>query len=350
MLTLSSGSEGKKLLDAEMASRRAVIAKGGTPKGGKEFRLRLIGLRLSNLRDDKNVKGSGQLDGVSVSCIFVGRAQLSFPIEQWAGTKSKNKTKAKKSKSKTLPAKSEGSAPPPDLKHSSEEPLNGDMEEDNFDDEEGEKLSRSFDDFCDDDKPAVNGQIDARANQPASSDPLWAAVGDDDVSFDFADEDTPIDTTYKPFFTGGPSLNSKRHMGDGPTPMEDRLSFESKKRSTDDDDIIFIDDEVPSGPLECPVCSRSFIGSTVALSAHVASHFDDEPGQYLFLVISLGVMLTSWFITRACQEEGQGRLLVFAQAGGFLLQAFLLQGELEGAGEVRQRHVLEALVLVPPFC
>lgn len=48
-----------------MANRRAIIAKGGTPKGGKEFCLRLIGLRLSNLRDDKNVKGSGKLDGVS---------------------------------------------------------------------------------------------------------------------------------------------------------------------------------------------------------------------------------------------------------------------------------------------
>lgn len=129
----------------------------------------------------------------------------------------------------------------------------------------------------------MDDDSDSHDRQPASSDPLWAAVGDDDdneLAFNFDDEDTPIDTTYKPFFTGGPSLNSKKYTGDGPTPMNERLSFESKKRSTEDDDIVFVDDETPSGPLQCPVCSRMFVGSAIALSAHVASHFDDdEPGE-----------------------------------------------------------------------
>lgn len=196
-------------------------------------------------------------------------------ISQWAGTKTKAKSK-KKNKQKGVTVKSEGAASASDLgvaldlDRSSEEPfINGDLEEDDGD---------AFDLFgADEDRKPQLDDCGLKEKEPASSDPLWAAVGfDEDVSFDFDDEDTPIDTTYKPFFTGGPSLNSKKHTGDGPTPMEDRLSFESKKRSTEDDDIIFVDDEVPPGPLECPVCSRSFVGSTVALSAHVASHFDDD--------------------------------------------------------------------------
>lgn len=64
-------SEGKKLLDKELADRKALIARGGTPKGGKEFSLRLIGLRLSNLRDERATQDAGKLDSVSVktSCV-----------------------------------------------------------------------------------------------------------------------------------------------------------------------------------------------------------------------------------------------------------------------------------------
>lgn len=62
---MTISSEGKKLLDKEIANRRQMIARGQTPKGGKDFHLRLIGLRLSNLRDEKATKGKGKLDKVS---------------------------------------------------------------------------------------------------------------------------------------------------------------------------------------------------------------------------------------------------------------------------------------------
>lgn len=54
------------MLDKEIAERKALVARGGVPKGGKEFSLRLIGLRLSNLRDEQLTKNKGgKLDGVS---------------------------------------------------------------------------------------------------------------------------------------------------------------------------------------------------------------------------------------------------------------------------------------------
>ena len=141
---------------------------------------------------------------------------------------------------------------------------------------------------------------------------MWAALGplDDEVlrsiehdgGEDSADNgatkfynsmDRPME--YKPFFTAGESLNSRKERA-APVPLQDRLTFEQRERGSDTStsscqkgldetsrptastsksnsgDSVSRD----GGLLTCPVCSKSFVGSELALSAHVAAHFDDD--------------------------------------------------------------------------
>lgn len=159
-------------------------------------------------------------------------------------------------------------------------------------DDDDDEHNSHHDEGGEDDVPSPLSQ-----KQPASSDPLWANFGGDDDAFldGWDDEgegeggeglfynsiDRPYD--YKPFFTAGESLNSKKQTSSGalaaPAAMKDRLSFESKRVKTEEEeaeeedaDMVIID----SGGMPCPVCFKTFAGSELALSAHVASHFDDD--------------------------------------------------------------------------
>lgn len=153
--------------------------------------------------------------------------------------------------------------------------------EDPNDTEEAEMLAALNDEYGGDGDGDGEGDV-AESGQPkasASSDPLWASLGGlDDV--DFPDEETfynPIDRPmdYKPFFTAGESLNSRKER-DAPASMKDRLSFEQKVKAEDEDTTEGSTASTSRGPLTCPVCSKTFVGSELALSAHVAAHFEDE--------------------------------------------------------------------------
>jgi hypothetical protein len=224
------------------------------------------------------------------------KLELTLLLSKWASTKRKSKA-GLKSKGKGK-GKKETSVSPDELAFES-----GDLDEDHnrslFGDEEDNHSLAS--DLDDDIKPTLeDGEGDeleqlssfirsSQGDHPSSTDQLWAAVGDDvDLSQlegfdeDSADEEDlnkPIDTTFKPFWTAGEGLNSKKQRGvDAPAPIKDRLSFESKrvKEEIDEEaDLWIVEEEPVVGPLQCPVCEKSFAGSEVALSAHVAMHFDD---------------------------------------------------------------------------
>ncbi|KAK4050692.1 hypothetical protein OIV83_003418 [Microbotryomycetes sp. JL201] len=263
-------AEGKRLLDKEVAERSKAISKGGTPKGGKDFNLRLIGLRLSNLRDERSSKTKGS------------------NLETWKGS-------------------TKGDSKPDviSLLSSDEDDVHGD------DDDQDCKPDINNEgpvDFGDDDDDGVKAEDDVEPKPPASSDPLWAAL-DGDMPLDFDDHalasnmtnydllekyvEDDVRLANKPFFTIGESLNGRVEQA-APTPLVDRLNLhgngrngpttdklfraEKKKQDDDVDDVNDDDDAVAItddnvGPMQCPVCEKAFVGSEVALTAHVEQHF-----------------------------------------------------------------------------
>ncbi|KAK4704754.1 DNA polymerase kappa, partial [Phenoliferia sp. Uapishka_3] len=223
--------EGKKLLDKEISDRKTAVARGQPVKGKKELTIRLLGLRVSNLRDD--AASTGKLDS-------------------WAGkTKPGSSKKGKKSRgAKTVCVKNE---------HNDED-LTGDFSEDEL------VLSEEKVRFI------AEGGIkeEDQESAPASSDPLWAAIdGEDGDSYlaelEQMDQDLEEEEEkYKPFFTAGPSLNSRLAMESLPAPERDRLAFGVRE---DPEDTLGV------RKLQCPVCDKSFLASEAAFSSHVNSHF-----------------------------------------------------------------------------
>jgi hypothetical protein len=119
-----------------------------------------------------------------------------------------------------------------------------------------------------------------------------AAAAEIDAKF-YNSMDRPME--YKPFFTAGESLNSRKEWAP-PAPLQDRLSFEHKGRiEVDEKSRLGCQEGSKSEPtteiggnanqpssgggpglLTCPVCTKAFVGSELALSAHVAAHFDND--------------------------------------------------------------------------
>ncbi|KAM0747038.1 DNA/RNA polymerase [Meredithblackwellia eburnea MCA 4105] len=245
--------EGKKLLDKEIADRKKALARGIKVKGKKEFSLRLLGLRMGNLRDESERKQGG---------------------------KSINKTMAS---SKPSTSRSNSVKPltskPQLIKHESNdqhfidltfsEDGDGDLNpqeselkvEDDVDDEGSEGAVLDMDDV----KDEPDGDVKL---PPSSGEAMWAELdGEDADEFlaelakaDFGDgtvdeegDGSEGEGRHKPFFTGGPSINSKLQV-EMPVSDCDRLEFGK------------------SG-LECPICGKVFMGSEAAISAHVEEHF-----------------------------------------------------------------------------
>ncbi|KAL8276381.1 hypothetical protein RQP46_011226 [Phenoliferia psychrophenolica] len=206
--------EGKKMLDKEISERKMAFKYKKVVKGKPvlELTVRLLGLRVTNLRDDME-KGKS--------------------LDKWAGKSKPNVSKGKAT------VKLE-----PDLEWE-------------IDPEEVEDLYADTMEVDDDHRP------------PASSDPLWAAIdGEDgdaylaaleshDPEAEAKEHDVEEDEDYKPFFTAGPSMNSRLEV-DVPAPEPDRLAFDSTATL-------------------CPMCNKNFAGSAAALQGHVDSHFEDEP-------------------------------------------------------------------------
>ncbi|SCV73369.1 BQ2448_7295 [Microbotryum intermedium] len=250
--------EGKRLLEKEVEGWKKERAKGNKTKGGDRFALRLIGLRVSNLRDMRALReGKGKIED------WVGQGKRRGPED---GRK-KEGSKIQRTK------------------------LENDEAMTNIDEAEG----------IGEGNLGLGGHaLKMEDTEPASSDPLWASfdhdLDDDEKDGDegflseidaLASEYGPVDTTFKPFFTAGESLNAKKEAKrEGPAPEKDQLRFAEREvlvlsDSDDDDDGDEKDDVGQEGErrkkqLRCPVCFKSFAGSEVALSAHVAAHFDER--------------------------------------------------------------------------
>ncbi|KAK4055057.1 hypothetical protein OIO90_003398 [Microbotryomycetes sp. JL221] len=244
--------EGKRLLDKEIADRAKAVARGQVPKGGKQLSLRLIGLKLSNLRDERSMsKKKGNLS-------------------DWAG---------------------DGKPTNADLKPDVIDLLSDDEEDAADDHDDSNSRPSAPDDFIreddvkmeDDDVLAHVAPIDSKT-MPASSDPLWAAI-DAEGFIDFDDENSysgydrlekcvedDVRLSNKPFFTIGESLNS-RVIQTSPTPMENRLTFNGTGTSAQ----VQQPSSSGAGAMVCPVCQKSFVGTEIALSAHVEQHFAKPP-------------------------------------------------------------------------
>lgn len=135
----------------------------------------------------------------------------------------------------------------------------------------------------DDVKPDLSVLIDdeeefAQAQQlPSSSDSLWAQIDGDDEEFskaliDMDMEENPAEEKeerYKPFFTGGPSINSRVALPD-PIPEQDKLSFEDNGNGKQGTRFV------------CPVCDVEFIASEVGMNSHVEAHFSGTFSSKLF--------------------------------------------------------------------
>lgn len=191
------------------------------------------------------------------------------------------------------------------------------------DDDNGRDLLAELEDGLDNDDllQGVKSEEDSHATAikpPASSDPLWAELGPlddevlrsiehesagDDVDAKFYNSmDRPME--YKPFFTAGESLNSRKER-EPPAPLKDRLTFEQRVKNSTAHAVTSMTDKSSDqarpltsqnlsrshsgestagrsngGLLTCPVCSKSFVGSELALSAHVAAHFDEQDRKF----------------------------------------------------------------------
>lgn len=169
--------EGKRLLDAEIKKRHRDFDAGAKVKGcqgGRELVLRLMGLKMSNLRDDKGKKP----------------AKKASPARE------------KKKASTTITI------------------LDSDEEED---------LDAEIEDLA---KEA------SQARHDESGDQKWEdedANVEDDEGADFEDEEEydAMATENKPFWTAGESLNSKAEVKTAATvPESDQLNFEGDERMT----------------------------------------------------------------------------------------------------------------------
>ncbi|KDE05235.1 hypothetical protein MVLG_04370 [Microbotryum lychnidis-dioicae p1A1 Lamole] len=249
--------EGKRLLEKEFEGWKKERAKGNKTKGGNRFALRLIGLRVSNLRDMRALKeGKGKIED------WVRQGKRKRPEEggKQAGGKSQKTSKL-----------------------SNYREIIGIDQESKMEDDEGHQ----------------EDVLKMEEAEPASSDPLWASFDHDldenesegEEAFlseidALASEYGPVDTTYKPFYTAGESLNSKKEAKrEGPAPEKDQLRFAEREvlvLSDSDGEgeggVDRLEGEGKRGKkqLSCPVCFKSFAGSEVALSAHVAKHFDER--------------------------------------------------------------------------
>ncbi|KAM0791793.1 hypothetical protein ACM66B_004056 [Microbotryomycetes sp. NB124-2] len=264
-------AEGKRLLDKEVAERNRLIAKGGTPKGGKDFNLRLIGLRLSNLRDERDSKANGS------------------NLEKWKGP---SKAGGKPETISLLSSDDEDELREVDGNES--EDVKPELDDDG--DDHGSHVEMDEDDNPHDDLVEVKHEGAAETKPPASSDPLWAAL-DGDAPIDFDDHalvsnmtnydllekyvEDDVRLANKPFFTIGESLNGRVEQA-APTPLVDRLNFHGNGRTgpkdnggenNEGDGDVIVQDDSSSNMMQCPVCEKSFVGSEVALSAHVEQHF-----------------------------------------------------------------------------
>lgn len=232
----------------------------------------------------------------------------------------KSKSKAPRGRDKALA----GSASPPPLSKGFKIEEDGSLVISDDEDDDGEHalvkeevdvLASFSEDERDHDDDTTDVKPSKALRPPASSDPLWAAFDDAQDLFagldDFDDpmaqggsggegdahdydstDSGPIETTHKPQFTGGPSINSKKEPKDVRVAPQDRFSFDRSNagRSKVEKEALkteMEEEEEGEGEgggarrgagnmVECPVCQRQLVGSEVALAAHVATHFDDN--------------------------------------------------------------------------
>ena len=221
---------------------------------------------MSNLRDESiegKEKAKTGFEGVRV-LFSVSLRTLIRVQRQWA-TKSPTKTgSTSKGKSKV---EADDSAPPLKAGYFFHQPPHDKVVKK----EEEEEIALSEDE-TDQPDPLI---------PPRSSDDLWNQLSpfpDDAILPDRSEtkreENLAAESHYKPFFTGGPSIDSRLELS---LPVlaapADRISFEKSKSTNKGKGKGKVkeemDDEAIMRDLECPICSLIFKSSVVGFGKHI---------------------------------------------------------------------------------
>ncbi|BGO92591.1 hypothetical protein NBRC10512_000586 [Rhodotorula toruloides] len=250
---------GLHLLHKEMDDRAAAIKRGEKVKGGKGSKLkaRLLGLRMSNLRDEREVKRGNKLDGwVKATPSKLPDLELSDSDSDmlhesddsdgegdgWAASKRQLEQLAKEAEV---------------------DPLAGD---DDWDDSHGGASGSGTGrwmvvDDDDEDDVVLSGKTRSLVSRTASLPPA---------------PPTTARRTSSSSSAGSTSASAKHTTARQRSPTNSRASptastdsRPAKKRKTDS--------PPPSKPISeftCPVCQKTLVGSETAMSGHVAQHFE----------------------------------------------------------------------------
>ncbi|BGP33266.1 hypothetical protein JCM10296v2_005060 [Rhodotorula toruloides] len=256
---------GLHLLHKEMDDRAAAIKRGEKVKGGKGSKLkaRLLGLRMSNLRDEREVKRGNKLDGwVKATPSKLPDLELSDldsdmlhesddsdgEGDGWAASKRQLEQLAKDAEV---------------------DPLAGD---DDWDDSHGGASGSGTGrwmvvDDEDEDDVVLSGKTRSLVSRTSSLPPAPPTAArrtsSSSSSSTSANARHPAPSTS----TSAARQHSPTSSRASPTASTD--SRPAKKRKTDS--------PTPTKPISeftCPVCQKTLVGSETAMSGHVAQHFE----------------------------------------------------------------------------
>uniref|UniRef100_A0A0K3C6K6 DNA polymerase kappa n=1 Tax=Rhodotorula toruloides TaxID=5286 RepID=A0A0K3C6K6_RHOTO len=254
---------GLHLLHKEMDDRAAAIKRGEKVKGGKgsQLKARLLGLRMSNLRDEREVKRGNKLDG------WVKATPSKLPDIQLSDSDSDMLHESDNS--------DEGECDGWEASKRQLEQLAKDAEvdplaaEDDWDDSHGGASGSGTGrwmvvDDDDEDDVVLSGKTRSLVSRTSSLPPAPPATARRTSSSSSAGS---IGAKHPASTSSAARQRSPSNSRASPTASTD--SRPAKKRKTDS--------PPPTKPISeftCPVCQKTLVGSETAMSGHVAQHFE----------------------------------------------------------------------------
>ncbi|BGP25712.1 hypothetical protein JCM10295v2_004645 [Rhodotorula toruloides] len=256
---------GLHLLRKEMDDRAAAIRRGEKVKGGKGPRIkaRLLGLRMSNLRDDRVVKRGNKLDG------WVKATPSKLPDMQLSDSDSDMLHESDNSDEGEGDGWEASKRQLEQLAKDAEvDPLAGD---DDWDDSHGGASGSGTGrwmvvDDDDEDDVVLSGKTRSLVSRTSSL-PLARPTTARRTSCSASSGSTSTSAKHSAPSSSAARQHSPTDSRASPTASTDsRPAMKRKTESTAS--------SKPVSEFTCPVCQKTLVGSETAMSGHVAQHFE----------------------------------------------------------------------------